>query len=148
MIREEKLPDKILDKIPGLVEQLKIENDLEVFYLYGSGAKNDLKPLSDLDFAVLLDLRSIQKELFRRELDYRTLISTYLNTDEYDLIILNKAPLRFVHSILKEGKMLYYKNQMNFINYTEQINYYYLDFKFYKSEFNKLFLEQLYKLYG
>ena len=148
MIREEKLPDKILDKIPGLVEQLKIENDLEIFYLYGSGAKNDLKPLSDLDFAVLLDLRSIQKELFRRELDYRTLISTYLNTDEYDLIILNKAPVRFAHSILKEGKMLYYKNQMNLINYTEQINYYYLDFKFYKSEFNKLFLEQLYNLYG
>jgi hypothetical protein len=44
--------------------------------------------------------------------------------------------------------MFYYKNQMNLINYTEQINYYYLDFKFYKSEFNKLFLEQLYKLYG
>jgi predicted nucleotidyltransferase len=77
MIREEKLPDKILDKIPGLVEQLKIENDLEIFYLYGSGANNNLKPLSDFDFAVLLDLRSTQKELFRCELDYRTVISNF-----------------------------------------------------------------------
>ena len=55
MIREEKLPKHILDKIPGLVERLKNEKDLEALYIYGSGARNELKPLSDLDFEKLIE---------------------------------------------------------------------------------------------
>jgi predicted nucleotidyltransferase len=148
MIREEKLPEHILDKIPGLVERLKKEKDLEAFYIYGSGAGNELKPLSDLDFAILLNIGSIQKELFRRELDYRAYISDCLHTEEFDLILLNRAPLRFAHSVLKEGKMLYHKNTSTIINFSEYINKQYLDFKFYKSEFNRIFREELNHRYG
>ncbi|MFW6101104.1 MAG: type VII toxin-antitoxin system MntA family adenylyltransferase antitoxin [Bacteroidota bacterium] len=148
MIKEEKLPDHILDKIPGLVERLKKEKDLEAFYIYGSGARNELKPLSDLDFAILLDMSSIQKELFRRELDYRVYITDYLHSEEFDLILLNRAPLRFAHSVLREGKLLYCKNTTAVINFSEYINKHYLDFKFQKSEFDRIFQEELDHRYG
>ncbi|MFP4620050.1 MAG: type VII toxin-antitoxin system MntA family adenylyltransferase antitoxin [Bacteroidales bacterium] len=148
MIKEEKLPDHILDKIPGLVERLKKEKDLEAFYIYGSGARNELKPLSDLDFAILLDMSSIQKELFRRELDYRVYITDYLHSEEFDLILLNRAPLRFAHSVLREGKLLYCKNTTAVINFSEYINKHYLDFKFHKSEFDRIFQEELDHRYG
>ncbi len=148
MIKEEKLPDHILDKIPGLVERLKKEKDLEAFYIYGSGAKNELKPLSDLDFAILLDISSIHKKLFRRELDYRVYITDYLHSEEFDLILLNRAPLRFAHSVLREGKMLYCKNTIAVINFSEYINKHYLDFKFHKSEFDRIFQEELDHRYG
>ena len=148
MIKEEKLPDDILDKIPGLVERLKKEKDLEAFYIYGSGARNELKPLSDLDFAILLDISLVHKELFRRELDYRVYITDYLHSEEFDLILLNRAPLRFAHSVLREGKMLYCKNTTAVINFSEYINKHYLDFKFHKSEFNRIFREELDQRYG
>ena len=148
MIREEKLPEHILDKIPGLVERLNKEKDLEALYIYGSGARNELKPLSDLDFAILLNSKSIQKELFRRELDYRAYITDCLHTEEFDLILLNRAPIRFAHSVLREGKLLYHKNTSAVINFSEYINKHYLDFKFYKSEFNRIFREELNQRYG
>ncbi|MBS3771994.1 MAG: hypothetical protein KGY69_17205, partial [Bacteroidales bacterium] len=75
------------------------------------------------------------------ELDYRVYITDYLQSEEFDLILLNRAPLRFAHSVLREGKMLYCKNTTAVINFSEYINKHYLDFKFHKSEFNRIFRE-------
>lgn len=62
MIREEKLLEDILSNISGLVKNLRKEEDLEAFLLYGSATRGNLKPLSDLDFAILLNNKFIEKK--------------------------------------------------------------------------------------
>jgi len=54
MIKEKKLPYNILGRLDNLINNLKCKDYIAEFYIFGSGSNNQLKPLSDLDFAVLL----------------------------------------------------------------------------------------------
>jgi predicted nucleotidyltransferase len=54
MIRDgNKLPNIILEKVSDIVEKISEDVDVVALYAYGSLAKGDLKPLSDLDFAIV-----------------------------------------------------------------------------------------------
>jgi UTP:GlnB (protein PII) uridylyltransferase len=65
MIRENRrLPDDILKRIPKLVDSLAGDKDVNALYSFGSLAQNALKPLSDLDFGILLSYQMNKKELF------------------------------------------------------------------------------------
>ena len=65
MIRENgKLPDDILRRIPKLVDSLAGDKDVVALYSFGSLAQNALKPLSDLDFGILLSCQMGKKEFF------------------------------------------------------------------------------------
>lgn len=64
-----------------------------------------------------------------------------LNTEEFDLIILNTAPLRFSYNILKEGKLIFCKNRMQLIDFREKTVKYFIDFKFYRRQFDNVFLQ-------
>ena len=55
MIKEKKLPYNILSRIDSLTKIIGGNEYVIAFYLFGSGTTNSLKPLSDLDFAILLD---------------------------------------------------------------------------------------------
>jgi predicted nucleotidyltransferase len=55
MIREgHKLPADVMDRIPELLAQISKDADVVALYTFGSLATGDLKPLSDLDFGILV----------------------------------------------------------------------------------------------
>lgn len=60
-------------------------------------------------------------KLFSRELDVISLIGEELGTEEFDLIILNTAPLPFGHQIFKSGKKIFVKDQKKLADFQEQI---------------------------
>ena len=67
MIREgKKLPKDILEKIPAAVSKVKEDKDVIALYAFGSLAESKLKPLSDLDFAVLLSNSLDKTERFEK----------------------------------------------------------------------------------
>ena len=107
MIREEKLPADILDKLDGLPGHIVKNRDICAFFMFGSAAAGMLKPLSDVDLAVLFDAEMNKKQLFNKELDLRSTISQVLETEEFDLVNLNLAPARFSHNILSDAKLLF-----------------------------------------
>ena len=54
MIRDGiKLPDNVLEKLPQAIQTVKKRPEVIALYSFGSVATNDLKSLSDLDFAIL-----------------------------------------------------------------------------------------------
>ena len=63
-----------------------------------------------------------------------------MGTDEVDLVILNDAPDRFAHQILKTGKLLY-GNPIQLTDFIEKVNKQYLDFKPIRDQFDRVFLE-------
>ena len=139
MIKDEKLPGDILEKLeflPGIAEK---DNDVIALFLFGSAVAGSLKPLSDIDLAVLLNPEPDKMKLFDKELEMRSSISEVLNTESFDLVNLNIAPVRFVHNILSGGKLLFCRNKSALADFSEKNTMRYLDFKYYRDEFDRTF---------
>jgi len=140
MIREKRLPPNVLQRIPGMIEVLRACEDVVALFFFGGLARGELKPLSDLDFALLLKGNSNQEKMWDRQLDLMGIIAKELGTDEFDLIILNIAPLRFSHQILKNGERIFVKDQQQLGDFQERVVKKYLDFLYYRREFDRAFL--------
>jgi predicted nucleotidyltransferase len=142
MIRDGiKLQDDVLERLPGLIQAIKQRSEVVALYSFGSVVKNDLKPLSDLDYAILLSGQLSKRQRFDEHLELIGIFNNVFRTDEIDLIILNDAPLRFCYVILKTGKLIYFRNKDDLIDLRDQVLKYYLDFKYFRDSFDKVFLE-------
>ena len=103
MIRFSKLPENIQALIPRAAAYLRSRDDIHFAYLFGGFARKKLTPLSDVDIAVYLsentDLAEQKLEIFGRLMDI-------LQTDEVDLVVLNRAPLPLKMRILEEREII------------------------------------------
>jgi uncharacterized protein len=72
-------------------------------YLFGSYARGDMGPLSDIDLAVYLDNRF---DLFTCRLRLIEKLDGDLKGKPFDLVILNNAPLVFRYEVIREGIVL------------------------------------------
>jgi len=117
--------------------------EVVAFYLFGSAVKGDLKPLSDIDFAVLLSDGFTRERIEKLRLFITGLVTETIATEEYDLVILNTAPTRFAHSVLKDGVPLCVNDREQLNDFRERTMMRYLDFSYYRREFDKVFLEKV-----
>ena len=144
MIREGKqLPSNVVDRIPTLVEKIALDKDVIALYAFGSLVESCLKPLSDLDFGILLSDSLDRGERFRKSINLIGIFNLSLRTDEVDLLILNDSPIRFVFNVLKRGKLLHCRDQEAVIDFIEKIRKVYFDFKPVWEQFDQVFLEGL-----
>ena len=142
MIREgKKLPDNVLDKIPEVVRQVSQNKDVSALYSFGSASEKALKPMSDLDFGILLTAGMSKKKRSYKHLHLIGLFNDVFMTDEIDLVLMNDAPLRFSYHIIKDGKLLFCRKKSELINYKDHVVKVYIDFKYYRDSFDDVFLE-------
>lgn len=142
MIREKRrLPNHVLDNIPDIVKRISEDDIVVALFIFGSGAKGKLKPLSDLDFGILLSMKLDKKGRFEKQLE---LIGTYneaFKTDEIDLVLMNDAPIRFSYNILRDGKLLFCRDRTKLVDFVERTVKLYLDFKFFRDDFDRAYLK-------
>jgi UTP:GlnB (protein PII) uridylyltransferase len=68
MIREgKKLPGGVHRGIPTLIQAVARDNEVVALYEFGGLARNDLKPLSDLDFGILLSTGMDKHQRFEKQ---------------------------------------------------------------------------------
>jgi predicted nucleotidyltransferase len=107
MMKFNKLPENILDLIPGALEYLESHPKVLFSYIFGSLAKGRPLPLSDVDIAVYLaetfDLTDYKLEILGK-------LIGILQTDEIDLVILNTAGLPLIMNVLRNKKIIVDKN--------------------------------------
>jgi predicted nucleotidyltransferase len=103
MMKFNKLPENILELIPGALEYLEYHPKVLFSYIFGSLAKGRPLPLSDVDIAVYLaetfDFTNYKLELLGK-------LIGILRTDEIDLVILNTAGLPLIMNILRNKKII------------------------------------------
>ncbi len=103
MIKFTKLPENIMRLLPAAEDYLRSHGNVLFAYLFGSLAKGDPLPLSDVDIAVFLkeaaNLAECKFELLGG-------LINILQTDEIDLVVLNKADLPLVMNVLKNKKVI------------------------------------------
>jgi len=142
MIREgHKLPPNVTDRIPALIERISKDPDVIALFAFGSLASDTLKPLSDLDFGILVSGKIGKQKRFDKHLELIGLFNEVLRTDEVDLIMMNDAPMRFSHNIIKSGKLMYCAHSGELTDFVEKTVKFYLDFQFFRKAFDKVFLE-------
>lgn len=142
MIRENRrLPNHVLDNIPDIVKRISEDDIVVALFIFGSGAKGKLKPLSDLDFGILLSMKLDKKGRFEKQLELIGTFNETFKTDEIDLVLMNDAPTRFSYNILRDGKLLFCRDRTKLVDFVERTVKLYLDFKFFRDDFDRAYLK-------
>lgn len=80
---------------------------IDTLYRFGSTARGDNTPLSDVDVAVLLAPHVPTSEYGRLKTAILTQLMETLGTNEVDLVLLNEAPPLLVYNIIREGQVIF-----------------------------------------
>jgi predicted nucleotidyltransferase len=136
-----------IDDIPGMLSKvihiLSKDTFIICIYVFGNLASGTLKPLSDLDFGVLLSYGLNREERFRKHLELIGILNRIFKTDEIDLVLMNDAPIRFSYNIIRNGRVLFCRDNLALINFRDKIIMQHLDFKYFRDGFDRYFLEKV-----
>jgi len=121
--------------LPRLKKLFQDDEDIVIAYLFGSYTLGKVGPLSDIDLALLLNHSLPPATYSDKALDYISKISKILGLDKFDLVILNRAPFGLQYEIVKNGHIIYCRNEEEKINYRIKIQNLYQNFKPFEDEY-------------
>lgn len=76
-------------------------------YLFGSVARGDAGPMSDVDVAVLLPWSIDRSAALDVEIDLRDRLARALGAERVDVVVLNNAPVRLAWRAVAEGEVVF-----------------------------------------
>lgn len=115
------LPRDIADQLEKLPEKVSGMEGLIALWLFGSFARGEATPISDVDLAYLPDERLTNEALERLDNRLYLLIANTLRTDEFSLINLRQAPAHFAWQVLTEGKLLWCRDRHAIAQLAEKV---------------------------
>lgn len=99
------------DFVGRLRERLEPEPDIQFAYLFGSSARGSDGPLSDVDVAVMIGNKGDGKGLHARHLDLIASVAGVVGSERTDVVILNTAPPALGYRVLKEGVLIFSRDE-------------------------------------
>ena len=109
MVRiDDRGPAMLLDgeRRRALAELFGRQPDVVAAYLFGSQARGDAGPLSDVDLAVWLDDQPEPRARLSRQLALSAEAGSLLGTDDVELVVLNGAPPLLAQRVIRDGELL------------------------------------------
>jgi predicted nucleotidyltransferase len=134
---------KSIKDIPDIMKPY--DEAVVAVYFFGSFSTKNVTPLSDIDIAILYKDALEETKTSNLHAEVFGKLADLLRTEEIDLINLNTAPLSFRYNIIKDGQLIYYSNKDKVIDFHSETVTYYLDFKPYREEINRAFIEGILK---
>lgn len=128
---------KVIKLLKPLLER---DKDILFAYLYGSTAYDTDIPGADVDLAVYLKT-SDMKEYIKKEADLTASLISVLETDKIDLRVLNVLPLVLQYSILKEGVLVFSRDEIQRAEFDANVMMRFFDLRPYLEEY-RLMLSQ------
>ncbi len=118
------------------------EPHVVVAYLFGSYARDQAGPLSDVDIAVLVDEGVAEADYLDERLRLMGAVTDALEFDDVDVVVLNQAPLALAYRVLRDGVVLACRDRDRRVQYTARIVSLYLDFKPVIERFERAIIER------
>jgi len=115
--------------IDKLREFFKSESDISFAYIFGSRARGNAGPLSDIDIAVFLDKSFAEARYMDKQSEVLARLTKLFKTNKVDLIVLNEAPLLLAQRVLKYGIPILGRDDIERVRYETQVTRDYLDTK-------------------
>jgi predicted nucleotidyltransferase len=91
---------------------------IQLLYLFGSQVNNQIGPMSDYDFGVLLD-RDADRRQVRALLAHE--FATVLQTDRVDVVVLNDVPIELAYAVIAQGRRLFERTVPTRIEYEAEV---------------------------
>ena len=104
-------------EIDDIIEPLKKNHDVILIYLFGSYARGREKPFSDIDICVVADKNANRDEILSH------------SSKKIDISIFHDLPLSMRFRVLKEGKLLFSRDELKLHRTIVSTIKAYLDFK-------------------
>jgi predicted nucleotidyltransferase len=123
--------DNLVDILRRFVPQILKGLPVQLAYLYGSAARGEETPSSDVDIALVCDDATLPEQRLRLMLDVSAELSRRTGVAEVDVRVINDAPLVFRGRIACEGILLYARDkaqQIEFETHTRDEYFDYLPF--------------------
>ncbi|HEX6384767.1 MAG TPA: nucleotidyltransferase domain-containing protein [Anaerolineae bacterium] len=121
--------DQPLSRIQAFKDYFATFENVVLAYLFGSHARGQAGPHSDVDVAVLLEEQLSSDARFNKRLQIITDLMDLLQTDKVDVVVLNEAPLALSYRVLRDGLLLHCASEDTRIMYTAETLTRYLDFE-------------------
>ena len=100
-----------------------------VAYLFGSHARGQAGPLSDVDIAILLSGLPDADAGFEARLDIVGRVMAHLQRNEVDVAILNQASLPLRYRVVRDGQVVFCRDHDARLAFATQTIMAYLDFQ-------------------
>jgi predicted nucleotidyltransferase len=95
------------DAPAGLVERIRAclapRSEIAEAYLFGSAARGEAQPHSDVDVAVFLEPPHPARSPYGYEADLAAELMRALSTSDVDVVVLNRAGPVLYHAVLRDG---------------------------------------------
>lgn len=114
-----------------LIEYIKLKSNVIAVYLFGSFADNTYNENSDIDLAVLYDEKNDLGEHVSDSVD----IEKIFDNTKVDYINLEEVSLFFRFHILKNGKIVYAKDEDKLYNYIYKTQKAYIEMKYSRDKY-------------
>jgi hypothetical protein len=127
---------------PALREYFEALPDVTLAYLFGSQARGQAWAKSDVDIAVLLAGRPDDERCLDVRLEIIGGLMDLLTINEVDVLILNQAPPALRYAVLRDGILLFCRDDQVRIRFYVRVLNAYLDFKPVLARHRQAFLER------
>lgn len=120
----------------------KKKKQVQVAYLFGSQALGCAGPTSDYDFAILLKGNG-KEDFLEKQIYFMKELSDLLHTTKVEVLILNEAPPRIAHQVLKYGKVVFQRNNRARVLFETKTENLYFDYQYFYQVGDKYLLKRL-----
>lgn len=114
-------------KLRTLAEQWRLDGDIAAAFLHGSRARENARPESDVDLAMILRRGLTASERWRKRLGLLDAAASILGTDAVDLVIVEEAPAPVAHRAIRDGRLIVDRDQRRRVEVVEDVFRRYLD---------------------
>jgi uncharacterized protein YutE (UPF0331/DUF86 family)/predicted nucleotidyltransferase len=97
----------VQQRLDHVTETVACWNELVALWLFGSYARQEATPLSDLDFAYLLQEGLPEAHIQRLDKELYITLAQLFSTDDLSLVDLRRAPSRIAFAVLQQGQLLF-----------------------------------------
>jgi predicted nucleotidyltransferase len=137
------LPSDLDARLSGLAAAWRDDADLAAAYLFGSRARGDAGPRSDVDLAVILRTGLDADERWRKRLELIGRASEALGTDAVDVLVLDDAPSAVGHRVLRDGRLICERDPARRTAVAEDVMRRYLDEEYLRKELDRALAERV-----
>jgi uncharacterized protein len=124
------------------------DQPVELAYLFGSQASGKVKPLSDIDFAVLFAENLTDRERFALKIKMLGDLSEILKTDKIDLVDLKTAPAFLQFETIRRRNEIFVRNENIRIDFETKVLFNFFDRQYFVNRHVRMGINNLKKEYA